>query len=73
MLYMIDTDTGKAWGGNELMDPLKKAFEFHASFMAPWDGPASISFTDGKMMSFLDRTAYAKILLLRATGSNCKR
>jgi glutamate synthase (NADPH/NADH) large chain len=47
----------EAWDGNELMDPLKKAFyEFHASFMAPWDGPASISFTDGKMIgATLDR------------------
>ncbi|WP_018617265.1 glutamate synthase large subunit [Segetibacter koreensis] len=47
----------EAWDGNELMDPVKKAFyEFHASFMAPWDGPASISFTDGKMIgATLDR------------------
>ena len=47
----------EAWDGNDLMDPLKKAFyEFHASFMAPWDGPASISFTDGKMIgATLDR------------------
>ncbi|MDQ6815371.1 MAG: glutamate synthase large subunit [Bacteroidota bacterium] len=47
----------EAWDGNELMDPVKKAFyEYHASFMAPWDGPASISFTDGKMIgATLDR------------------
>ena len=47
----------EAWDGNELMDPVKKAFyEFHASFMEPWDGPASISFTDGKMIgATLDR------------------
>jgi len=47
----------EAWDGNELMDPVKRAFyEFHASFMAPWDGPASISFTDGKMIgATLDR------------------
>lgn len=47
----------EAWDGNELMDPVKKSFyEFHASFMAPWDGPASISFTDGKMIgATLDR------------------
>jgi len=39
------------------MDPLKKAFyEFHAAFMEPWDGPASISFTDGKIIgATLDR------------------
>ncbi|HVG16235.1 MAG TPA: glutamate synthase large subunit, partial [Chitinophagaceae bacterium] len=47
----------EAWDGNELMDPVKKAFyEFHASFMEPWDGPASISFTDGKIIgATLDR------------------
>lgn len=47
----------EAWDGNEHMDPLKKAFyEFHASFMEPWDGPAAICFTDGKMIgATLDR------------------
>jgi glutamate synthase (NADPH) large chain len=47
----------EAWDGNEQMDPVKKAFyEFHASLMEPWDGPASISFTDGKMIgATLDR------------------
>ncbi len=47
----------EAWDGNEAMDPLKKAFyEYHASIMEPWDGPASISFTDGKIIgATLDR------------------
>lgn len=47
----------EAWDGNEMMDPLKKAFyEFHASLLEPWDGPASISFTDGKIIgATLDR------------------
>ena len=47
----------EAWDGNEHMDPVKKAFyEFHASIMEPWDGPASISFTDGKIIgATLDR------------------
>src|SRR4051812_43540243 len=47
----------EAWDGNDQMDPVKKAFyEYHASFMAPWDGPASISFTDGKIIgATLDR------------------
>lgn len=47
----------EAWDGNEEMDPIKKAFyEFHAASMEPWDGPASISFTDGKMIgATLDR------------------
>jgi glutamate synthase (NADPH/NADH) large chain len=47
----------EAWDGNDDMDPVKKAFyEFHASMMEPWDGPASISFTDGKIIgATLDR------------------
>ena len=47
----------EAWDDNDLMDPVKKAFyEYHASFMEPWDGPASISFTNGKIIgATLDR------------------
>ena len=47
----------EAWDGNDMMDPVKKAFyEYHASMMEPWDGPASISFTDGRMIgATLDR------------------
>jgi len=47
----------EAWDGNEHMDPVRKAFyEYHASMMEPWDGPASISFTDGKIIgATLDR------------------
>ena len=47
----------EAWDGNDQMDPVKKSFyEFHSSFMEPWDGPASISFTDGRIIgATLDR------------------
>ena len=47
----------EAWDGNETMDPVRKAFyEYHSSIMEPWDGPASISFTDGKIVgATLDR------------------
>ncbi len=47
----------EAWDGNEQMDPIKKAFyEFHATIMEPWDGPAAITFTDGKLVgALLDR------------------
>ncbi len=47
----------EAWEGNALMDSSKKAFyEYHASIMEPWDGPASISFTDGNLIgATLDR------------------
>ncbi|MDE1191930.1 MAG: glutamate synthase large subunit [Arachidicoccus sp.] len=47
----------EAWDNNDLIDPVKKAFyEYHACLMEPWDGPATISFTDGKMIgATLDR------------------
>ncbi|HRO48250.1 glutamate synthase central domain-containing protein, partial [Agriterribacter sp.] len=47
----------EAWDDNDKMDPVKKAFyEYHAAVMEPWDGPASISFTDGKIIgATLDR------------------
>ncbi|MEX0812572.1 MAG: glutamate synthase large subunit [Chitinophagales bacterium] len=47
----------EAWQEDKDMDPLKRAFyEYHASFMEPWDGPASICFTDGRIVgATLDR------------------
>jgi glutamate synthase (NADPH) large chain len=47
----------EAWDGNNSMDAERKAFyEYHASFQEPWDGPASISFTDGRIIgATLDR------------------
>ncbi|MEO6470162.1 MAG: glutamate synthase central domain-containing protein, partial [Acidimicrobiia bacterium] len=47
----------EAWENHESMSPEKRAFyRFHASLMEPWDGPASIAFTDGTVMgAVLDR------------------
>jgi glutamate synthase (NADPH/NADH) large chain len=47
----------EAWQTQENMDPVKRAFyEYYACVMEPWDGPASISFTDGKIIgATLDR------------------
>lgn len=47
----------EAWDGTPQMDPLKKAFyEYHATLMEPWDGPAALCFTDGKVIgATLDR------------------
>ncbi len=47
----------EAWDGDEQMNTAKKAFyEYHSSIMEPWDGPASISFTDGNIIgATLDR------------------
>jgi glutamate synthase (NADPH/NADH) large chain len=45
------------WSGHETMTPEVKAFyEFHSALMEPWDGPASIAFTDGRVIgAVLDR------------------
>ena len=45
------------WQNHESMDPDRKAFyEYHSSLMEPWDGPASIAFTDGTVIgAVLDR------------------
>ncbi len=53
MMMMIP----EAWSKNDLMDPDRKAFyEFHATMMEPWDGPAAVVFTDGNVIgATLDR------------------
>jgi glutamate synthase (NADPH/NADH) large chain len=47
----------EAWDGHPYMDDKKKAFyEYHCSLMEPWDGPAAITFTDGRVIgATLDR------------------
>ncbi|HVX67708.1 MAG TPA: glutamate synthase large subunit [Bryobacteraceae bacterium] len=47
----------EAWGGDTNMPEDKRAFyEYHASLMEPWDGPAAIAFTDGRSIgATLDR------------------
>src|SRR5579859_5827490 len=47
----------EAWAGNPRMKAEKRAFyEYHACLMEPWDGPAAIAFTDGRVIgATLDR------------------
>ena len=53
MMMMIP----EPWTKHESMDAEKRAFyQYHSSLMEPWDGPASIAFTDGKQIgAILDR------------------
>jgi glutamate synthase (NADPH/NADH) large chain len=53
MMMMIP----EPWSGDENMDDARRAFyEYHACLMEPWDGPASVAFTDGRQMgATLDR------------------
>ena len=47
----------EAWGeGTEMSDEQRAFDEYNATFMAPWDGPAALCFTDGiQVGAFLDR------------------
>ena len=47
----------EAWQQHQSMDPDKRAFyEYQSCLMEPWDGPASIAFTDGTYIgAVLDR------------------
>ncbi len=53
MMMMIP----EAWENDAEMDPARRAFyEFHATVMEPWDGPACVCFTDGTQIgAVLDR------------------
>ncbi|MDD2762911.1 MAG: glutamate synthase large subunit [Opitutaceae bacterium] len=53
MMMMIP----EPWSKHETMDDARKAFyQYHSCLMEPWDGPASIAFTDGKKIgAVLDR------------------
>ena len=53
MLMMIP----EAWENNSEMPAAQRAFyRFHSSLMEPWDGPASVTFTDGTLIgAVLDR------------------
>jgi len=53
MMMMIP----EAWEQHALMDDNRRAFyEYHASMMEPWDGPAAMAFTDGRQIgATLDR------------------
>ncbi|MCK4974930.1 MAG: glutamate synthase subunit alpha, partial [Sulfurimonas sp.] len=52
MMMMIP----EAWKDEEMDDKRRAFYEYHATFMEPWDGPASVAFTDGKIIgATLDR------------------
>ncbi len=64
----------EAWDGNEDMDPLKKAFyEYHATLMEPWDGPAALTFTDGVKLigSILDRNGLRPLRYVITEDNTC--
>ncbi|MGW0519787.1 glutamate synthase large subunit [Crossiella sp. NPDC003009] len=70
----------EAWENHATMDASRRAFyQFHASLMEPWDGPACVTFTDGTLVgAVLDRnglrparwwqTADGRVVLASETG-----
>ncbi len=59
----------EAWDADTTMSSEKRAFyEYHASLMEPWDGPAAVAFTDGRVVgATLDRNGLrpARYLITR--------
>ena len=57
----------EAWEQNSLLDDRRRAFyEYHASMMEPWDGPAAMVFTDGRQIAAtLDRNGLRPARYLR--------
>ena len=46
----------EAWRDDEMSENRRAFYEYHATFMEPWDGPASVAFTDGDIVgATLDR------------------
>ncbi len=60
----------EAWDADEAMPKDKKAFyEYHASLMEPWDGPAAVAFTDGRLIgATLDRNGLRPARYVITTG-----
>jgi len=55
----------EAWQSQDNMDETKRAFyEYYANIMEPWDGPASISFTDGLVVGALKKGVYSQARFL---------
>ena len=61
----------EAWDADTTMPDDKRAFyEYHASLMEPWDGPAAVAFTDGKWLgATLDRNGLRPARYLVTTGN----
>ena len=45
----------EAWENNSEMDQDRRDFyRYHAALMEPWDGPASVTFTDGEVKDYVE-------------------
>ena len=72
MMMMIP----EPWSNHETMDDERRAFyQYLSCLMEPWDGPASIGFTDGKQIgAILDRNGLApRVIMSPGTASSLWR
>ena len=70
MLMMIP----EAWENRPDMDPdLARFYEYHSFLMEPWDGPASIAFTDGRKIGAGARPQRPAPLALRGHQGRPRR
>jgi glutamate synthase (NADPH) large chain len=55
--HAVMTMIPEAWENDSLMDPERRAFfQYSSALMQPWDGPAAVAFTDGRVIgATLDR------------------
>ena len=62
----------EAWAGNDMMnDKLHAFYEYNAALMEPWDGPAAMAFTDGKIVgATLDRNGLRPARYLETKDGN---
>jgi glutamate synthase (ferredoxin) len=60
----------EAWEGNaELDDDVRAFYRYHAALVEPWDGPAGIAFTDGRVVgAALDRNGLRPLRYAVTTG-----
>ncbi|MBF0107929.1 MAG: glutamate synthase large subunit [Magnetococcales bacterium] len=69
MMMMIP----EAWENHKQMDADRRAFyEFNASIMEPWDGPAAVAFADGRYIgATLDRNGLRPARYIVTKGGQC--
>ena len=60
----------EAWEAHEQMPPERRAFyQYHASLVEPWDGPAALLFTDGQYIgAMLDRNGLRPMKYVMTSG-----
>ncbi|WP_174274493.1 glutamate synthase large subunit [Sphingomonas bacterium] len=60
----------EAWAGADLPQPVEDMYNYFASVMEPWDGPAALAMTDGRwVVAGVDRNALRPLRTLRTADN----